>query len=107
VKYFLLLFTIFVLPLGLFFHFSSYELPGIQYFFLIGLFVSQYFYFSENGFHKKIKPAVVKQLSSELKKMPSQKEINRRSLKIEFHRHICIALIAITICGLMIVYNKF
>lgn len=105
--YLVFLLMLFVLPLGLFFQFSTYNLPKVQYVFLAALFISQFVYYSEKKFHRKIKKNVVKTLKKELNKNPSLKEITRRSIQIEFHRNISIALTALGIFALMIHFQQF
>lgn len=105
--YLLFLIILFVLPLGLFFQFSTYALPKVQYVFLAVLFISQSYYYSEKGFHRKIKKRVTKSLEKELKKIPSSKVIYARSISIERHRSISIALTTLCIFALMIYFQEF
>lgn len=105
--YLLYLYTLFVFPLGLFLQYSPYELPKVQYVFLAILYTSQYFFFQEKDFHRKINEKVVKGLKKELERMPSQKEIYSRSCQIVYYRKISLLLTTLGIFSLMIFFQKF
>lgn len=105
--YLFFLYALFVLPLALFFEFSTYALPKVQYVFLIVLLVSQYFLYSEKSFRKKIEANVTSILKKELSRVPSRKEIHARSTIVIQYRGVCIIITAISILLLMILHKEF
>lgn len=107
IPYLLFLFGVFVIPLGLFFKFSTYTLPKIQYVFLGSLILSQYFSFKEKPFRKKIEEKVVSNLKKETGKLPSRKEIILRSDIVIRHRGVTVALGSLGIFLLMVIFNQF
>jgi len=105
--YLLFLFLIFVLPLILFYQFSTYPLPYIQYFMLGVLFLFQYAFFKEKEFRRSIEQKVTNQLQRELKRTPARKEINQRLNIVSRLRGVTIVLTAIEIIVVMFYYQKF
>ncbi len=105
--YLLLLILLFVIPLALFFQFSTYELPKVQYVVLIGLFVSQYVFYREYEFQQKIEKDVTRILKQELGRIPSKKEIHARSDQVVYYRGVSIVITALCILGLMLIYQEF
>ncbi len=105
--YLAFLVSLFVLPLALFLQFSPYKEPRITYVFLICLFASQYAYYQEKKYRKKIENSVRDVLKQEFDRLPSRKEIIQRSDRIVQGRGICIIITALLIIGLMIVYKAF
>jgi len=105
--YLLYLLGLFALPLGLFLQFSPYELPKVQYVFLIILYLSQYFFFNEKDFHRKIEKKVTRVLKKELGRTPSQNEIFSRSRQIVSCRGVSIFITTLGIFGLMIFFQEF
>lgn len=105
--YLLFLIVLFVLPLALFFQFSTYELPKVQYAVLAGLFVSQYVFYREYEFQQKIEKDVTNILKNELGRVPSKKEIHARSDKVVYFRGVSIVITALCILGLMLIYQEF
>lgn len=105
--YLVFLMSIFVIPLGLFFKFSTYQLPKVQYVILTVLILSQYYFFKEKVFRKKIEEKMTSHLKKELGKLPSRKEIIERSSTVIQYRGINIALSSLSIFLLMVVFNKF
>lgn len=106
-SYLLFLLVIFVLPLGLFLQFSSYEVPKIQYVFLATLLVSQYVFYREKDFRRKIESHVTSILQKELKRVPSRKEIYARSNQVIYYRGISIIISTLSILLLMVYFREF
>jgi hypothetical protein len=107
ISYLTFLFILFVAPLALFFEFSTYALPKVQYVFLIVLLVSQYLFYNEKSFRKKIEANVTLILKKELNRVPSRKEIHARSTIVIQYRGVCIIISAISILLLMIFHKEF
>jgi hypothetical protein len=105
--YLFLLFILFVLPLGLFFQFSPYPLAKIQYVFIATLLVSQWYFYQENNYYRKIRNDVVDSLKKELGKTPSSKEIHERSIRIGQHRSVCIGIALACIFAIMLYFQEF
>tara|TARA_R110000868_G_scaffold117600_11_gene312367 strand:+ start:32129 stop:32539 length:411 start_codon:yes stop_codon:yes gene_type:complete len=105
--YQLFLLVIFVVPLALFLQFSTYVLPKVQYVVLGALFASQYIFYREKDFHKKIEKDVTSALKKELGRVPSQKEIHARSVRITYHRGVSIVITALCILALMLYFQEF
>jgi len=106
-NYALFLLVVFLIPLALFFQFSPYDLPKVQYVVLAVLFFSQYMTFNEKSFHKRIEKRVSKSLSSELGRTPSRNEIAERSRLIVYFRGITISACFLFIMFLMFYFKKF
>ena len=106
-SYLLFLIVVFVLPLALFFQFSSLALPKVQYAVLVVLFASQYGFFREKEFHKKIEKDVAKILNKEMGRTPSLKDIHRRSNQIVYYRGVSIVITALCVVVLMLIYQEF
>ena len=105
--YLLTLIVIFVLPLVIFFEFSTLELPKVQYAVLILLFATQYVLFREKDFHKKIEKAVIKDLTKEMGRLPSANVIHARCMQMTSFRSATIIICAVLILVAMIYYQKF
>ena len=105
--YLLFLIALFVLPLGLFFQFSTYVLPKVQYVVLVVLFVSQYVFYREKDFQQKIEKDVATILKKELGRVPSTKEIHSRSVQIVYYRGVSIVITALCILALMLFFQEF
>jgi hypothetical protein len=105
--YWLILFLVFVLPLILFFQFSSYPLPKVQYVFLGALFISQYVFYREKEWMKSKEAIVIAQLKKELNKVPSTQEIINRQHLLSSFRNIVIAETAFEILLVMFWYKQF
>lgn len=105
--YLLFLLVLFVLPLALFLQFSTYVLPKVQYVVLAVLFASQYGFYREKDFHKKIEKDVTNTLKKELARVPSQKEIHARSMQIVYYRGVSIVITALCILALMLFFQEF
>tara|TARA_R110000868_G_scaffold258137_11_gene515441 strand:- start:367 stop:726 length:360 start_codon:yes stop_codon:yes gene_type:complete len=105
--YLLFLIVVFALPLGLFLQFSTYVLPKVQYVVLGALFASQYIFYREKDFHKKIEKDVTRVLKKELGRVPSRKEIHARSLQIVYFRGVSIVITALCILALMLYFQEF
>ena len=105
--YLLFLIVLFVVPLALFFQYSTYELPKVQYVELIGLFVSQYVFYREYDFQQKIEKDVTNILKRELGRVPSKKEIHARSDQVVYFRGVSIVITALCVLGLMLIYQEF
>ena len=106
-SYFVLLFLVFVLPLALFFQFSTYPLPMIQYVFIGVLFCTQYAFFKEAKFRKKVESKVKGDLQEETQKVPSYQLIQRRIDEILKGRALSIGLNTFLILLIMLWFNKF
>jgi branched-subunit amino acid ABC-type transport system permease component len=107
VPYLLFLVAIFVVPLALFFQFSTLELPKVQYAVLVMLFVSQYVFYREKDYQAKIEKRVAETLKKELGRVPSNKEINARSIKVTYYRGVSIVITALCVVILMLIFQKF
>ncbi len=105
--YIILLYLVFVLPLGLFFEFSPYPLPKVQYFVLAIIYLSNYVFFKEVNFRSKIEKKVIDQLKKELNRTPSKNEIIKRQTLIVSHRFYSLLLSMFGVLILMIVYGQF
>ncbi len=105
--YLAFLMGLFVLPLGLFLQFSTYQLPKVQYVFLATLFVSQYVFYKEKTFHRKIEGSVTGILKKELGRIPSRKEIYARSSQVVYFRGLSIVFSALSILILMVYFKQF
>lgn len=105
--YLLFLIVLFVVPLGLFFQFSTYVLPKVQYAVLGMLVVSQYVFYREKDFQQKIEKDVVRALKKELGRVPSMKEIHYRSNQIVYYRGVSIIITALCILALMLFFQQF
>lgn len=106
-SYLLQLVVVFVIPLALFFQFSTYEIPKVQYAFLVLLFGTQYVFYREKDFQRKIEKSVAESLKRELGRTPSNKEINNRLIKITYYRGVSIIITALSIIALMLIFQKF
>lgn len=105
--YLLMLIAVFVVPLALFFQFSTLELPKVQYAVLVLLFASQYVFYREKDYQKKIEKRVADTLRKELGRVPSNKEINARSIEVTYYRGVSIVIAALGVVMLMLIYQKF
>jgi len=105
--YLLLLHLIFVIPLALFFQFSKYSLPKIQYFDLAFLLIYQYAFYNEKKYRRKIEPGVLSQLNKELKRTPSNEEINERLSFNVVSRGFTLVTAIVGILFIMVIYRKF
>lgn len=105
--YLLLLIAVFVAPLALFFKFSTLELPKVQYAVLVMLFVSQYVFYREKDYQKKIEKRVGDTLRKELGRVPSNKETNARSIQVTYYRGVSIVIAALGVVMLMLIFQKF
>lgn len=107
INYLLFLLGIFVLPLGLYFQFSPYKAERLPLVILGVLFVSQYAFYREKDFRKKIEQEVTQSLKKELGRLPSGKEVILRSTSVVQYRGVSIVLSALIILILMIIYKEF
>jgi len=98
---------VFVIPLALFFQFSTYPLPKVQYVFLGTLFVSQYVFIREKDWMKSKEVYVIEQLKKELSKVPSNQEIITRQLLLSNFRSISIGITAFEILLIMFWFKQF
>lgn len=105
--YFLFLFFLFVVPLALFFQFSTYPLPKVQYVFIGAMVASQYIFYREKDYLRKVEPKAIKQLQKELSRVPSSKEVNLRLIAIAHGRSLSIGLNAFLILLVMFWYKQF
>lgn len=105
--YIIILYTVFVLPLGLFFEFSPYPLPKVQYFVLGLIYMSNYVFFKETTFRAKIEPKVVEQLKREMNRAPSKNDIIARVNLIVSHRFYALLTAMFGVLGLMLFYQQF
>jgi hypothetical protein len=105
--FFSVLLLLFVLPLGLFFQFSPYPAPKIQYVFLGGLFIFGYLRSNEKSYRKSISGLVIEQLKKENGKLPAQNLVAQREELIVKLRMSSIVIAGIMILGIMFWYNKF
>lgn len=102
-----LLFSLYVIPLALFFEFSPYPVPYIQYAVLGIIVLFHYVYFNERNFRHKIEPRISKQLQSELKRVPAGKEVIQRVNSVVQGRGISIVLTLLGIFCVMVYFKKF
>ena len=98
---------VFVLPLVLFFQFSTYPLPKVQYVFIATLVVSQYVFIREKDWMKSKEAYVINQLKMELGKVPSNQEIITRQLLLSNFRSLSIGITAFEILLIMFWYKQF
>ena len=105
--YWFILNLIFVLPLALFFQFSTYPLPKVQYVFIATLVVSQYVFIREKDWMKSKEAYVINQLKMELGKVPSNQEIITRQLLLSNFRSLSIGITAFEILLIMFWYKQF
>lgn len=105
--YILFLMGIFVLPLGLFLQFSPYQLPKIQYVVLATLIASQYFFYREKDFRRRIEGEVTRMLKKELGRIPSRKEIHARSSLVIQYRGFSIVVGVLSILAMMVYFKEF
>jgi len=104
--YLALLLILVVVPLGLFFRFSPYPLPYVQYAILAYLFLSQYAFFNERNYRHKIASSILLQLQNELKRSPSKNEIIKREKLLINLRFITLAAIGLLIFLVTIFFKK-
>ena len=102
-----LLYTLFVIPLALFYKFSSYPLPNIQYVLLGILFLWGYFLVDEVKYRNKIENRVVKLMKKDLGRTPSKKEIVIKVRELADGRLVSIVFTALGIFGCMLYFNQF
>lgn len=105
--YWCLLNLIFVVPLALFFQFSTYPLPKVQYVFIATLVVSQYVFIREKDWMKSKEAYVINQLKEELGKVPSNQEIITRQLLLSNFRSLSIGITAFEILLIMFWFKQF
>lgn len=105
--YLVLLLLAFVVPLGLFFQFSSYPLPKVQYVVLGVLLVSQYFFSSEKSYRRRVESKASLQMRREIGKTPSIKMINSRVNQLIVFRGISVSIAAFAILSIMVIYRQF
>lgn len=105
--YLLGLLLVFVAPLVFLLGFSTYEVPKVSYASLIVLFISQYLFYKENDFHRKIEQRVALSLEEEFRRTPSKKEIRARSRLFTQFRSFSIIMTALSIVAVMIYFQEF
>lgn len=106
-KYLFFLLVLTVMPLALFFKFSPYSLPKIQYVILGYLFMNHYFFFKEYKFRKKNEKNILIKMRKELKRTPSYSEINSRLNFICSSRVVSIFIAASLILVVMVYFKQF
>ncbi len=106
-QYLIFLLGVFVIPLGLFLHFSPYQVPKVSYVVMGALFISQYVFYREKEYRSKIRDKVTKVLKSEAGRIPSGKEVIRRSDQIIQFRGVSIVTCALCVLVLMFIYKAF
>jgi len=102
--FFLLIFII--SPLILFFHFSPYQIPYIEWAILFILFLSQYFLYDEKKNLAHLRNKFNFQLQKELKRSPSKNDIE---LRLGFYRSTRLGTVIFTgiiIILISMIYNK-
>lgn len=97
----------FVIPLWLFLEFSPYKAPRVSYVLMSVLIISQYAFYKEKDFRAKIKTKVSEILKVEQGRLPSTKEIIKRSDQVVQFRGVSILISSLLILILMFVYNDF
>jgi uncharacterized membrane protein len=102
-----LLFLLYVIPLALFFEYSPYPVPFIQYAVLGVIILFHYVYFNERSFRLKMEFRISKQLLSELKRVPSGKEKLLRANLVVQGRGISVLLALIGVFVVMVYFKKF
>ncbi len=106
-SYLLFLLGVFVLPLFLYLAFSPYKAPRLPLVVLGVLVLSQYAFYKEKDFRKKIEPSVTQILKREFKRVPSHQEVIKRSSLVVQFRGITI-VVACLLMGLqMLIFNQF
>lgn len=106
-NYLLFLIIVFVLPLWLYLQFSPYKAQYLPLVILGVLFLSQYAFYREKDFRKKIEGKVSESLKRELGRLPSGKEVIARSDVVVQHRGVSIVLSALSMFILMVLYKEF
>lgn len=105
--YLVFLILVFVLPLELYLEFSPYKAEHLPLVVLGVLFVSQYAFYKEKDFRKKIESRVTESLKRELGRIPSGKEVIARSDVVVQHRGVSIVISALVMFILMFLYKEF
>lgn len=105
--YLLFLLGLFALPLFLYLAFSPYKADFLPTVVLGVMVLSQYGFYNEKDFRKKMEGPVSDILQRELKRVPSRSEIIKRSSKIIQMRGMSIILVGLLLLMLMILYRQF
>lgn len=100
-------FTLLVLPLGLFYHYSTYPLPYIQYVFLGFIFLKDYYFHNEDKARRGLEKKAKLEISKQIGKTPNHKAIVKRINQYYLSKHIANAFNILAIIVLTIIYKKF
>jgi hypothetical protein len=105
--YLLFLLGVFVVPLYLYMEFSPYHAEKLPSAVLAFLVVSQYAFYREKEFRKKIEGQVTTILQREVKRVPSRSEIIQRSSMVIQFRGVTIGFCALLMLIMMFAFNQF
>lgn len=104
---FLPIFILLVIPLGIFYQFSKYPLPYIQYVLLGFIFLKDYYFHNEDKARKGLENIAKKELTKQIGKTPNHKAIVKRIELFYMSKHIANALNILAIITLSIIYKKY
>lgn len=105
-KYLVKLLFLFTVPLILFFQFSPYPLPYIQFVFIGALAASQYIGYNSVEYRKKMTPFIRRYLNQKLARVPKNEEINFAVSFAEDSRGFAILITGVSILLSMIYYGQ-
>jgi hypothetical protein len=105
--YLVFLTSVFVIPLFLYLAFSPYKAPRLPLVLLGVLVLSQYAFYKEKAYRKKIESSVTEILKSEFKRVPSHKEVIQRSDVVVQYRGLTIILTCLVMVLEMLYFNHF
>lgn len=96
-----------VIPLGLFYHYSTYPLPYIQYVFIAAIFLKDYYFHNEDKARKSLVNKAKLEVSKQIGKTPNHKAIVKRIDQYYLSKHIANGFNILAIIILTIIYKKF
>lgn len=107
IKLFLFLFSISVLPLGIIYQFSPWEIPQVHFFFLGLLFVIRIVFFQEDRYKKNLKPVARAELQRKIGRVPSDPEVIDYIEKLLSGRNVSF-IVAIVLCLVItVIFGKW
>lgn len=104
--FFIILFFLFPIPLGLLFKYFPKDTQNLHFFFFVLLLTLRFVYFNEQKFKFKIKKRVRTELEFELKKSPSISQINSRLDDYINGKDLIFGLIGLLLLMTTIGFNK-
>lgn len=87
--------------------FSPYKAERLPLVVLAVLFISQYAFYREKDYRRKIESIITDTLKLELDRLPSGKEVILRANIVVQHRGVSIVLCALCLIILMFIYQQF